>query len=107
MGPRTCGSRAVARRRSSNRVVGVVVTVRAVLALVVLDLVLVAPAIVALGGWGAFALGADLLLAVTLALLLPRGGPAGATALWSLWFAFECLRLGSILAMGEEGLLFD
>jgi hypothetical protein len=39
--------------------------------------------------------------------LLPRKGAAAATALWIAGFAYQCVRLGSILAMGEEGLLFD
>ncbi|MEQ1501373.1 MAG: hypothetical protein ABMB14_04040 [Myxococcota bacterium] len=80
---------------------------RAVFALVVLDVVLVAPAALALGGWTAFAFAGDLAIAATLAVFLPRGAVWAATATWCGLFAFQCSRLGSILAMGEEGLLFD
>lgn len=80
---------------------------RAWIALVVLDLVLVLPAVAALGGWTSFAVAGDLLVALSLAVLAPRAGVPSATAVWTALFAFQCARLGSLLAMGEEGLLFD
>ncbi|MCA9491304.1 MAG: hypothetical protein KC621_15340 [Myxococcales bacterium] len=81
--------------------------IRAVLVLLALDFALSAPMAAAEGGWTALTLVGDLALIASVTLLHERWGPRLATGAWSLLWVYQCIRLASTLAMGEEGLVYD